>query len=117
MIIVGALFAAVRVPAMAFVVIAMLFLVIRPMSVLLALAGTRTGRAQRMLASWFGIRGVGTMYYAMYAINAGLSRPAAEELLAITTAVVVASIFLHGISVTPLMSHYVRHRTRVAGST
>jgi NhaP-type Na+/H+ or K+/H+ antiporter len=114
---VGALFAAVHVPAMAFVVIAMLFVVIRPMSVLLALAGTRTGSAQRMLASWFGIRGVGTMYYAMYAINAGLPRPAAEELLAITTAVVVASIFLHGISVTPLMSHYVRRRTRVAGST
>jgi NhaP-type Na+/H+ or K+/H+ antiporter len=110
---VGAFFAVVRVPWEAFAVIAVLFLVIRPASVLLALYGTRLDREQRVLAGWFGIRGVGSMYYAMYAINHGLPGATAELMLGITTAVVAASIFLHGISVTPLMTIYGRGKARM----
>ena len=89
----------------------LLFLFARPASVWLGLLGATTvSRDQRILISWFGIRGVGSIFYLMYAINHGLPQPLANELIAITLTTVVASIVLHGISVTPLMSLYARRR-------
>jgi NhaP-type Na+/H+ or K+/H+ antiporter len=55
---------------------------------------------------WFGIRGVGSIYYLMYAIHKGLPPDVAERLVAITLTVVTVSIMVHGISVTPLMNLY-----------
>jgi NhaP-type Na+/H+ or K+/H+ antiporter len=85
-----------------------LLLLIRPVSVWLGLLGSRSTLDQRGLISWFGIRGIGSIYYLMYAINHGLPRALAEELVAITLAVVATSIVVHGISVTPLMLLYAR---------
>jgi sodium/hydrogen antiporter len=48
----------------------------------------------------------------MYAINHGLPCSLAEELIALTLTMVAASIVLHGISVTPLMSLYARRQGR-----
>jgi NhaP-type Na+/H+ or K+/H+ antiporter len=94
----------------------LLFLLARPVSVWLGLIGaTSVSRDQRVLISWFGIRGVGSIFYLMYAINHGLPQPLASELVAITLTTVTASIVLHGISVTPLMSRYVRRKTRGLG--
>jgi len=90
----------------------LLFLLARPVSVWLGLIGaTGVSRDQRVLISWFGIRGVGSIFYLMYAINHGLSQPLASELIAITLTTVTASILLHGISVTPLMSRYASRKT------
>jgi len=83
-----------------------LLLVIRPLSVWLGLLGTRTTRAQRRLIAWFGIRGIGSIYYLMYAIEHHLDKETAERLTAITLTVVAVSIIVHGISVTPLMKRY-----------
>ena len=69
---------------------------------------------QRALAGWFGIRGVGSIYYAMFALNHGWSGVDADRTLGIVLGVVAASIFFHGISVTPLMTAYERHGARVA---
>lgn len=41
----------------------LLFLLIRPLSVWLGLIGSRTSKLQRYLMSWFGIRGIATIYY------------------------------------------------------
>jgi NhaP-type Na+/H+ or K+/H+ antiporter len=112
---VGVVLADIHVPPSAYAVIAVLFLLIRPVSVSLALYGTPLDREQRLLAGWFGIRGVGTLYYTLYAINHGLPASKADELLGIATAVVIASIFLHGISVTPLMALYGRGKARITG--
>ena len=90
----------------------LLFLFARPASVWLGLLGATTvSRDQRILICWFGIRGVGSIFYLMYAINHGLPQPLANELIAITLTTVVASVVFHGISVTPLMSLYARRRT------
>lgn len=90
-----------------------LFLLARPASVWLGLAGAHgVSRDQRILISWFGIRGVGSIFYLMYAINHGLPETPATELVAITLTTVAASILLHGISVTPLMSLYARRKMR-----
>ena len=44
----------------------------------------------------------------MYAINQGLPAALAEQLIAITLTTVAASVVLHGISVTPLMTLYTK---------
>ena len=89
-----------------------LLLVVRPVSVWVGLLGAPVSRDQRVLISWFGIRGIGSIYYLMFAINQGLPRALAEELIALTLAMVAASIVVHGISVTPLMSAYARRKKR-----
>ena len=89
-----------------------LLLVVRPVSVWVGLLGAPVSRDQRVLISWFGIRGIGSIYYLMFAINHGLPRALAEELIALTLAMVAASIVVHGISVTPLMSAYARRKKR-----
>jgi NhaP-type Na+/H+ or K+/H+ antiporter len=92
--------------------IAVVFLLVRPISVRLGLLGAPVSRDQRILISWFGIRGIGSIYYLMYAINHGLTRPVASEIIAITLTMVAVSIVLHGISVTPLMRLYTRRKSR-----
>jgi len=93
----------------------LLLLLIRPISVWLGLMGTPISRDQRVLISWFGIRGIGSIYYVMYAINHGLPQTLAEEIMAYTLITVAVSIVLHGISVTPLMDRYARRKARRAG--
>jgi sodium/hydrogen antiporter len=89
-----------------------LFLAVRPLSVALGLAGARTVRPQRLLIGWFGIRGIGSLYYLGYALNHGLDAQLAPRFIALTLAAVVASIVAHGVSVTPLMARYERLRSR-----
>ena len=90
----------------------LLLLVVRPVAVAVGLAGSPTSAPQRALIGWFGIRGIGSLFYLMYAIEHGIGDDLAERLAAITLAVVVASIVVHGISVTPLMALYERAKGR-----
>ena len=83
-----------------------LLFVIRPVAVYVGLIGAKVERSQRRLIAWFGIRGIGSIYYLMYAVTHELDPVIAQRLLAITLAVVVASVLLHGVSVTPLMRRY-----------
>ncbi|MEO7151733.1 MAG: cation:proton antiporter [Burkholderiaceae bacterium] len=84
----------------------LLFLVIRPAAVWIGLRGTQVRGKQRALMGWFGIRGIGSIYYLMYVISHGLEPRLAQTMLSFTIGVVVASIVAHGISVTPLMKRY-----------
>jgi NhaP-type Na+/H+ or K+/H+ antiporter len=90
----------------------LLLVVIRPVSVALGLAGSDSTSGQRWLIGWFGIRGVGSLYYLMFAINHGLPASLANPLITLTLSVVVASIVVHGISVTPLMAAYEKAAAR-----
>jgi NhaP-type Na+/H+ or K+/H+ antiporter len=90
----------------------LLLLVIRPLAVGLGLLRSSSLTGQRWLIGWFGIRGVGSLYYLMYAINHGVSPQLADQLIALTLAVVVTSIIVHGISVTPMMAAYERAMKR-----
>jgi NhaP-type Na+/H+ or K+/H+ antiporter len=86
----------------------LLLLVIRPAAVWVALIGSRSTRMQRALMCWFGIRGVGSLYYLAYALTHGVGGTPAHELTALTLTTVAASVALHGVSVTPLMNAYGR---------
>jgi len=85
-----------------------LFVVARPISVLVGLLSTRTTWRIRGMTGWFGVRGIGSLYYLMYAIQHGLPETLALELIQLTLIVVTLSILLHGLSVKPLMIHFWR---------
>jgi NhaP-type Na+/H+ or K+/H+ antiporter len=87
-----------------------LFVVVRPVSVLLGLAGTRTTWRIRGLVGWFGVRGIGSLYYLMFAIQHGLPEPLALELIELTLIAVTLSIFVHGTSVKPLLARFWKNR-------
>ena len=91
--------------------VTLLFLVIRPVAVYVGLLGTGIHGQQRRLMAWFGIRGIGSIYYLLYAIRHDIHRDLAERLLSLTLAVVVASVIAHGVSVTPLMKKYEQRKT------
>lgn len=84
------------------------FVVARPVSVLTGLYLTRTPIAMRAMIGWFGVRGIGSLYYVMYAINQGLPEEMALELIHLTLIVVTLSIVLHGLSAKPLILRFWR---------
>ena len=97
-----------RWPSEAFWFVPLLFLVVRPVAVLIGLLGSHTALFRRLYIAWFGIRGVGSLYYLSYAIQHGLSPAMAERLASLTLATVTVSVVVHGVSVTPLMTQYGR---------
>jgi sodium/hydrogen antiporter len=75
---------------------------IRPLAARLALGTARDQQLERQLIAWFGIRGVASLYYLMFAVGNGLSTPLAAELTAISLGVLATSIALHGLTALPL---------------
>lgn len=80
-----------------------LFCIARPVSVFLGLAGSDTSLRLRSMTAWFGVRGIGSIYYLMYAIQHGLAPDLAARLTHISLFVIMLSILVHGLSVKPLM--------------
>lgn len=88
----------------------LMLLIVRPLSVVLGLLGGLPPLPQRRLLAWFGIRGVGSVFYLSLAIESGLAGREAELLLSACLVCIALSIGLHGISATPLMNVYQRRR-------
>ena len=86
--------------------------VVRPATVALSIRGAVVSVRQRRLMGWFGIRGIGSIYYLAYAIQHGVAGEAATALASAVLTLVAASVVLHGLSVTPLMDHYDRRQRR-----
>lgn len=83
----------------AFAVLAIGF--IRPVAVLVTLFSKRISRRNKLLCAWFGIRGIGTIFYLSHAIVLGIAGSIAEDLpiisaCALTT--ITLSIVVHGTS-------------------
>ncbi|WP_159836281.1 cation:proton antiporter [Burkholderia sp. 8Y] len=91
----------------AVIIIGGLFLVIRPLAVQASLVGSCASRGQRLLIGWFGIRGVGSFYYLLYAIEHA-PKQVAGPLTPIIIATIAASVIVHGMTSTPLMNRYQR---------
>ncbi len=94
------------------VFIVLLLFVIRPGVVRLTLPAHFATTGQRRLFGWFGIRGIGSIYYLAYALHAGVADDGGRAVASATLAVIATSIALHGISVTPLMRWYARRPGR-----
>lgn len=85
-----------------------LFLVVRPVSVLLGMLGSGASWRMRGMTGWFGVRGIGSLYYLMYAIQHGLPEPLALQFIQLTLIVITLSIVVHGTSVKPFMNIFWR---------
>jgi NhaP-type Na+/H+ or K+/H+ antiporter len=107
-VVVGAMLFTVDLPLAAIWFVPVLLLIIRPVSVWIGLAGAAVSRQQRHLISWFGIRGIGSLYYLMYAIVHQLDGDEAERLTGLVLCTIAVSVVVHGLSVTPLMGLYER---------
>ncbi|MEV4218413.1 cation:proton antiporter [Nonomuraea sp. NPDC049725] len=82
---------------------ALLLLVIRPLAGWLSQAGGAAGPRERLVISFFGIRGVGSLFYLAFALGQADFGVPADELWAVTGFTVLASVVLHGVTATPVM--------------
>lgn len=83
---------------------AALMFIVRPLAILITIRRTELSRIRRRLLAWFGIRGIGSIYYATYAIGHAEAAPWMHEFASATLVAIVMSIAAHGASATPLMS-------------
>ena len=72
-----------------------LFLLIRPLAVWLLMPRRYPDRGQCLTVGWFGIRGIGSLYYLSYAVTHGLLPDETEVIISVTS-VVALSILIHG---------------------
>ena len=85
-------------------------LLIRPVAGWISLIGSGHPAKERSLIAFFGIRGIGSLYYIAYGVNHG-QFVSSERLWAITGLVVLVSVVVHGISATPAMRWLDRTRS------
>jgi sodium/hydrogen antiporter len=83
-----------------------LIFIIRPLGIWITTIGEGYYPLRRWLFGWFGIRGVGSIYYLTYSLGSGLKNEIGEQIAWITFITIISSIILHGISSTPLMNWY-----------
>jgi len=89
----------------------LILLVVRPLSGLIGLLGFKAAWGERLTLAFFGIRGLGSFYYLAYGLN-HMPVEGGERLWAIVGLVVLLSILLHGLTVTPVMRLLDRSRGR-----
>jgi NhaP-type Na+/H+ or K+/H+ antiporter len=82
--------------------VAGVLLVARPLAGMVSLSGSKLPWREKLVISFFGIRGMGSIYYLAFALNhASFTDP--RGLWAVVGAIVLASILLHGITATPAL--------------
>lgn len=96
----------------------LLLLVLRPASAWLSTVGERLSTPQTAMVCWFGIRGIGSVFYVLFAIRHGLAVGLTDTLLTLTLWTVAASIVVHGLSAQPSVARYLnwlrqRQRSRL----
>jgi NhaP-type Na+/H+ or K+/H+ antiporter len=84
----------------------LLLLALRPLSVLAATSFDATSRGQRAMVSWFGIRGVGSVFYLLLVLKHGIGSREADILVSLTLWTVATSVVLHAQTAGPLMRLY-----------
>ena len=95
------------------VVAVLVIFVIRPLATRVALIRTPTNPDERRAIEFFGIRGIGSIYYLTYATS-HITFPEGDELWATTVATIVLSVLVHGVTATPVMRELDRRRERRA---
>lgn len=90
------------------VAVAVLALV-RPLAAWLSLIGCSRPSSEKIIVSVFGIRGIGSIYYLAYA-SGRASFGGIETVWSTVLIIILMSIILHGITVTPVMRWIDRER-------
>lgn len=83
----------------------LILFVIRPLSGYIALLGTKLTKKKRLIIAFFGIRGIGSVYYLLYAFyHADFDK--ANEAFALVALVIFMSVIIHGLSARPIVTKY-----------
>lgn len=82
----------------------LLFVVVRPLAVWLTTLRCDIPVARRLLIGWLGIRGIGSINYIAFAWVHGMAGRQAETMVDMALTLVVCSIVIHGVTVTPLLN-------------
>ena len=77
---------------------------IRPVSGIIALIGTRLHFKEKLGISFYGIRGIGSFYYLSFALKEAYFSQA-KELWSITAFIALLSVLIHGLTATRVMGH------------
>ncbi|CAL9421208.1 cation:proton antiporter [Streptomyces atacamensis] len=85
-------------------------LVVRPLAGWAGLLGGGMERRERWVVAGFGIRGIGSLYYLAYGLGQTDFPVPAEELWAVVTFTVLASVVLHGVTAGPVIDRLDRLR-------
>lgn len=104
--------------------VVLILLVVRPLTAGIALVGSgrRAGQAgqvglgprERLVTAFFGVRGIGSVYYLAYAF--GTVQFVEERYIwSVVGSTVLASVLIHGVLATPAMRWVESHRERVGG--
>ncbi|MET0686098.1 MAG: cation:proton antiporter [Solirubrobacteraceae bacterium] len=90
----------------------LLLVAIRPLSCIAALWGSQLdGPQEKSFVAWFGVRGVGSLFYLALAVEAGVLAPGEQDLVVWTVIVaVLISIVVHGITAGPSMRQLLKPR-------
>ncbi len=88
-----------------------LFLLVRPVSIYLCLLGQSFKREQMVIIGWFGIRGIGSIFYLFFAVDRGIAGPLAQDLISLTLLTVATSILVHGVTARPIMTWYASRKS------
>ena len=88
----------------------LMLVVLRPLSVVAAVPGEGLTAPQQAMIGWFGIRGIGSVFYLLFALRHGIEPSIADTLVSLTLWTVAASIVAHGITAQPLMHRYMGWR-------
>ena len=81
---------------------ALTLLLLRPLCGWVGLLGLNHAKRERAVIAFYGIRGLGSVYYLTYALDVGIfAQP--EYLWAVVGLVIIVSIIFHGATVTPVM--------------
>ena len=84
-------------------------LVIRPATGMIGLHGLALEQREKLTLAFFGIRGVGSIYYLAYGLN-HIPGYDGERLWGIVGLIILFSVVLHGLTVTPVMRRLDRAR-------
>ena len=84
---------------------------VRPLAGWLGLVGAPLSKRDRWAIAFFGVRGIGSLYYLAFAMNHAHFRDA-RELWAVVCAVVLLSILVHGLTASGVMAWLDRSRLK-----
>jgi len=88
----------------------LLLFVVRPLAVYATTWRLGLSPSQRRLAAWFGIRGVGSMFYLAFAVAHGAAGPQLGWVADAVLVTITLSVLVHGTTATPVMRSYRRSR-------
>lgn len=106
--------------------VALVIFVVRPLTAGIALIGSDRhaqrpghvglGPRERLVTAFFGVRGIGSIYYLAYAFGA-TAFVEQRYLWSVVGATILASVLVHGVLATPAMRWVEAHRERTGSDT